>query len=322
MDAPSRPLGRFDAGALERFDELLDGADVLHLHTPWDPANPQLAKVAQRRDIGYVLSIHGMLDDWCMAQRGLKKRLYLALAGRRLLEGAAFVHCTASAENEQARKWYPRGRGRVIPLVFDTEPYESLPGPAAAREAFGLGDEPVLLFLSRLHYKKGPDLLLDIVAELERRDRTVRLVMAGSGDDGYVATLQEQVRALGLNDRVELPGLVTGELKTSLYEAADVFVLPTSQENFGIVFPEAMACRTPVVTTRGVDIWPELETSGGGLIVDRSVASFANAIETLLDDDPRRATMGGAGRRWVLEELSGPAVVEAYLGMYRDVAGD
>jgi glycosyltransferase involved in cell wall biosynthesis len=321
LDRPDKAMGRFGPRSLERFDEILAGADVVHLHTPWDPVNPQLAGVATRRGLPYVLSIHGMLDDWCMAQRGLKKRLYLKLAGRRLLEGAAFVHCTASAEHEQASKWYPRGSGRVIPLVFDTEPYDALPGPDLARAAFDIEPaRPLLLFLSRVHYKKGPDLLVDVVVELHRRGGNARLIMAGTGDEAYVQQIQAQVEAAGLGDHVTLPGLVTGEQKTSLYEAADVFVLPTSQENFGIVFPEALACRTPVVTTRGVDIWPELEASGGGVIVDRTVQAFADAVEVLLGDDARRDAMGDAGRRWVLEELSGDAVVEAYLALYREAA--
>jgi glycosyltransferase involved in cell wall biosynthesis len=296
----------------------LQDADILHLHGMWDPCHVQIAAAARAAGLPYVYTIHGMLDDWCMAQRGLKKRLYLALFGRRMLHGAAAVHCTAQAELDQSRKWFPRGRGAVVPLILDLAPFRELPGPGPARARFPQleTDRPVLLFLSRLHYKKGVELLIRAADRLRRDQIDCLVLIAGSGDRDYEAKLKHLVAELALEDRVHLPGFVSGVEKVSLFQAADVFVLPTSQENFGFVLFEALAATTPVVTTRGPDTWPELEASGGALIVAQDVDAVADAVRTILDDHERRDAMGRAGREWVFEHLSGGSVAASLERLY------
>ena len=156
------------------------------------------------------------------------------------------------------------------------------------------------------------------------------------GDDQHVALAREAgqhvaqpllrlelqlgpVRDLRLDDRVDFVGEVLGADKLSLYQASDLFVLPTSQENFGLVLPEALACGTPVVTTKGVDIWPELESSGGALIADPATPEqFAQHIGALLGTRARRDEMGAKGREWVLSSLSAESVMGLYVEMYRE----
>ncbi len=316
------PGGRLGRAARVTVDRLLAAAEILHLHGMWSPHNLQLAALARRRGIPYVVSVHGMLDDWSMAQRTAKKRLYLAVAGRRMLERAAAVHCTAEAELRQARRHFPRGRGVVAPLVVDLADYRDLPGPGAARDVVGGlgGDDPVLLFLSRLHYKKGVEHLVRAVGLLADRGRPVHAVVAGSGDDSYVRRLRRLVEELGLSDRVRFPGFVSGRTKVSLYQAADAFVLPTSQENFGFVLFEALAAETPVITTRGSDTWPELVASGGAVVVEQDAAAVADALEPLLDEPARAAAMGRSGRAWVMRHLSPEAVTGRYEVLYAEAA--
>ena len=129
-----------------------------------------------------------------------------------------------------------------------------------------------------------------------------------------IRTVVEEVQ---LRSHVEFVRFVECNRKTSHYRITDLLVLPTSQENFGLVFPEAMACRVPVITTRGVDIWPELEESGGALIIEEDVASIAAAIIQLLDDATQRKQMGEAGRTWVGSTFTGDAVVNRYTDLYR-----
>jgi glycosyltransferase involved in cell wall biosynthesis len=321
LDAPVG-VGRLTPSAQASLSQAIGRADVVHLHTPWEPVNRLVARLCRETRRPYVLTLHGMLDDWCMSQKALKKRLYLSLlGGRALLEGAAAVHCTAQAELDQSGKWFPRGRGVVAPLVFDLEPYRTLPGPGLARSAFGIGPErPVVLFLSRLHVKKGVHLLIKAAALLRERGMDVQTLIAGVGDETYTAGLHGQIGALGLADRVRLLGMVRGVEKVSLFQAADVFALPTSQENFGFVLPEALACGTPALTTRGVDIWPELEGSGSTRIVDQTAEAFAGAIEGLMADADLRRRMGDSGRAWVLRELEPAAVQRRYDAMYAQAA--
>lgn len=324
LPAPTRLMGFPDRALVKQVGEHLAGSDVLHLHTPWDPPNLAFAREALRRNVPYVVTVHGMLDDWCMAQKSLKKRLYLGLGGRRFLERAALVHCTAEAELHQARRWFPRGRGVVIPLVMDLAPFRELPDPATARAAlpFLAGtDDPIVLFLSRLHPKKRVEVVIDTAHALREAGVRCRTIIAGSGDDAYGHALRERINRLGLGERVQLVGLITGAAKVALFRAAKVFVLPTSQENFGYVLIEAMAAGTPVVTTKGVDIWPELEQTGGAIIAEPTPEAFAGEVRQLLADSPRREKMGEAARAWVLREFDGFALVRRFMGMYAAAAG-
>lgn len=312
---PGAWFARSQRGALR---EAVAGADVVHVHAMWTPSNAQVAAVARSMEIPYVLTPHGMLDDWSMAQRRAKKVLYLALAGRKMLRHAAAVHCTASAEAQQAGRWF-NNRTEVAPVLFDLGPYRTLPGAGASERAFPMLERgaPVALFLSRLHEKKRPQALIEAASVLRDRGVDVTVAIAGSGEPALEASLRGLVERFGLADRVFLLGMVRGEEKVSLLERADVFVLPTSQENFGIALVEAMACATPVVTTKGVDIWPELAESGGATIIERADgAAVAGAIEGLLRDGARLRAMGDAARAWALRELDERAVVGRYREMY------
>jgi len=312
------PIPRLNAHGRGEAMAAIAAADVVHLHVPWDPVCVQLAAMAHGAKRPYVITIHGMLDDWCMARNRLKKRLFHALAGRRLLERAAAVHCTAQAEAEQSAKWYPGGRSACVPLITDLSPFEHLPGSAPARRRFEreLGDGGVALFLSRLHPKKGLEALIDAAGMMRTQGVHARVMIAGSGDEAYVSALRRRVAEMGLGDGVRFLGFVSGMEKLSLYQAADMLVLPTSQENWGFVLVEALACGTPVVTTKGVDIWPELASSGGARIVPAEAGAIAETVAELLSDPARRRAMGEAGRQWVLESLSADRVIAGYEAMY------
>ena len=309
---------RFSAKRLASLKSHIEQTDVLHLHTPWEPANLQLARIARQCGTPYIVSIHGMLDDWVMKTSALKKRLFLRVGGRKMLQKAAAVHCTATAEATQVKRWIPKANIVVVPLVFDPSDYLDPPPTSDPDKHWPIGNSPrpVILFLSRLHPKKGVDRLIRAIS-IVTETHDVRLIVAGSGDPNYELQLQALVEEVQLGSHVEFVGFVEGDRKTSLYRIADMFVLPTSQENFGLVFPEAMACRVPVITTRGVDIWPELEESGGALIIEEDVASIAAAIIQLLDDATQRKQMGEAGRTWVGSTFTGDAVVNRYTDLYR-----
>ena len=154
--------------------------------------------------IPYVWSLRGTLDDWSMGERTLKKRAYLALGGRSGLEHAAFCHCTAQDEARQSHKWFPRGRARVIPNLLDLTPFAELPGPALAREKFAplRSGRPSILFLSRLHYKKGIPLLIEAADLLRSRGVEAEVLIAGTGEDSYREELAGMIRRRGLQDRI------------------------------------------------------------------------------------------------------------------------
>ncbi|MDG2200997.1 MAG: glycosyltransferase [Phycisphaerales bacterium] len=313
---PLRALGRLDGASLERAKPCIQQADVIHIHALWCLSNPQIASVARATGTPWVLSIHGMLDDWSMAVRGLKKRTFLRTIIRSMVSGAASILATAEEERRQASRWLPRDPD-VIPLVMDMAPYETMPKADLARAEFGDTTDPVVLFLSRVHEKKSIETLIDAAAILKERGTRIRLLIAGTGDDAYLQTMQQRTREQGVSDQVEFLGMVVGDLKLSLYAMADLFALATQQENFGLVYPEAMLCGTPVLTTRGTDIWRELEESGMS-IVDRTPTAFADGMATMLIDQKEALPdLGLRGREYVQKWLAPDVIAEQYETLYR-----
>ena len=300
----------------------ISNADAVHLHCVWSVSSMQIAAAARQLGVPYIVSLHGMLDDWSMAQGATKKRAYMALGGRRLLEKAARVHSTARAELDQSRKWFPGGTASIIPYLMDLSPYRNLPSKQIARDRFPelATDEPKILFLSRLHYKKGCEHLLRAAAKLAADGVGGTFIFAGTGDEAYVDSLKQMAKDLSIADRVLFTGQVTGDCKFSLYRNADAFVLPTSQENFGLVLIEAMACGVPVVTTKGVDIWRDLESSGSARIVEQDAAAIAATLKDLLSDRAALAAMGEAARPWVMRTYAEELLIGRYEQLYRTVA--
>jgi glycosyltransferase involved in cell wall biosynthesis len=319
------PLQFLSKTSLHAARAALQGADVLHVHGMWANANHQMIRVARSLGVPHVISPHGMLDDWSMAQGRLKKRIHLALASGRSLASARAIHCTATAELDQAARWFPRRKGVVIPLLFDTGPLRSLPGADMARTTFPwlADDRPTVLFLSRVNAKKGPDHLLRALAASKARDLPPwRLVVAGPADPpGYDDALRELARSLRVESDVHFTGMVKGDLKWSLYQACTLFALPTSQENFGYVLLEALACAKPVITTTGVDIWPELESSKAARIIAAQgpalAPALADTIASMLADAPKLEGMGAAGRAWALSFLDHARILDAFEAMYQ-----
>ena len=303
---------------LSALRSVIEQYDVVHLPSMWPPANPQIAKICAELKKPYVLSVHGMLDDWCMSQRKLKKLFYMKTWGRNLLRDAHTVHCTAQAELDQASAWFDPAKGVSVPLPFDLSEYKELPDAELAYESFsGLDREkPKVLFLSRIHYKKGVDRLIKASAILNQRGIDHQLVIAGTGDDPYVEQMKALTKAENAEHHVYFLGFASGEPKVALFHACEIFALATSQENFGFVFFEALAAGTLVLTTKGTDTWPEIEQSGGGVIAENTPEAFADALEKLIADPQRISDMGNAGREWAHREMAIDRVANAYTKMY------
>ncbi|MCC7205222.1 MAG: glycosyltransferase [Phycisphaeraceae bacterium] len=308
------------SGASRRLaEQCLREADVLHVHGAWDPLNWRLGAMARRLGKPYVVSSHGMLDRWCMTQKAFKKRVFLALEAGRCLRHAAAIHCTAQAEADQVQRWCATTPKRVVPLLADMSHLSNLPGPEIARGMWPtiFDGSPVLLFMGRIHPKKGALPLVEAVELLHKGGRAVKLVLAGGVEDqAYAQRIQELITRAGLTSHVLLPGFVRGQAQLSLYQASDLMVLPTSQENWGLVLTESLACGTPVVTTYGVDIWKDLLESGAAWIVEATGPAMAGVIGPLLEDRPKLAAAGERARRWVFDHWDAGKALSGFEALY------
>ena len=316
-------LNRLTRDGIRLAEEVAARYDIVHLHGVWETSNLQFAAACRAAGTPYVVSLRGMLDDWAMNQKSIKKRLYLACGGRRFLEGAASVHCTAEYERVQSQARFGRARSAVVPNLVDLRPYLEAPDPTLAKaEWAAVGRRGLkVLFLSRLHPGKGVDMLIDAVAEMRRRKLEVQLIIAGNGDEDYEKSLRARAAAAGIEKDVTWTGFISGDVKLSLFAAADVFALPTMQENFGFVMFEAMAAGTPVVTTNLVDTRDEISDSGGGVVVPRTVDDFVAALSDFALERRDARAMGATGRKWTLENLSADRVAGAFEALYESCVG-
>jgi glycosyltransferase involved in cell wall biosynthesis len=255
------------------------------------------------RNPRYVLFPHGMLDPWFKRRYPLKnvfKHLFWLFADGRVVNRANYVLFTSEEEKLLARGgfWPYRPNERVIAYGAAELPDR----PEEQQAAFdrllpALRGKPFLLFLGRIHPKKGCDLLVEAFATLARTHPEIDLVIAGPDQVGLQVELEGRIAEAGLTDRVHWTGMVEGDAKWGVLRNARAFVLPSHQENFGIAVAEALSCGVPVLISNQVNIWREVEESGGG-IVKPDTQQGTNALLTeFLDQTPEQiARMGAAAR--------------------------
>lgn len=271
--------------------------DAVVVNGLWNYSAFAAARVLSGGAVPYFVFPHGMMDPWFRRayplKHALKQGLWLAGEGR-LIAGAEAVLFTSEEERRQARGVF-RGYGGYREHVVGygtTEPPPATPRQTAAFHAAvpAVAGRRFLLFLSRLHPKKGCDLLLDAFVSTACARADIDLVVAGPDHAGLKVRLQARAEALGIAGRVHWPGMLTGDTKWGAFRAADAFVLPSHQENFGIVVAEAMACGTPVLISDKVNVWREVEASGGGLIGADTAAGVADVLGRWLALDDRAKT--------------------------------
>ena len=292
--------------------EHLDGVDMLHLHGVWDPILQAAAQAAHRRDIPWIVTPHGMLDPWCMTQGRLKKQIALrAWVRPTILNGARFIHALNADEIQGMSPLVGTTPMEVVPNgVFPDEltPPDD-PGAFRSSSPF-LGDEPYVLFLSRLHYKKGLDVLIDAFARTQDRCPTAHLVIAGP-DDGYESTLRELLATNPARDRIHLVGPIYGDTKRNAIVEADCFCLPSRQEGFSMAITEALGFGTPVVITDACH-FPEVASAGAGHVVELDAAAVADGLVDVLAHQGTRAAMGVAGETLIREHYTWPKIAERF----------
>jgi glycosyltransferase involved in cell wall biosynthesis len=269
--------------------------DVVHVHALFSYATLPACRFAQRSGVPYVLRPLGTLDPWSLAQHGWRKRPYLRLVERQHLRRAAAIHVTSPLEAEGVARLGFGHSVRLIPLGVEQP---ELPARGWTSGAVNL------LFLSRLHPKKGLPVLLEAFARLAEREGGPRLTIAGGGTDSYRAEMQRLCDALGVQQRVSFVGHVEGARKERVLAEADIFVLPSSQENFGIAVAEALAAGLPVVVSPQVGLASEIAESGAGLVVENRPAELAEALGQLIENPQLRLSMGRRGAELARDRYS------------------
>jgi glycosyltransferase involved in cell wall biosynthesis len=245
--------------------------------------------VLRRSSVPYYVFTHGMLDPWFRHRyplKHLKKLMYWPWAEYRVLRDARAVLFTSEEECRLARKSF--GLYRANEWVVNYGVPEPAGDPVAQREAFllqfpTLRGKRFLLFLGRIHPKKGCDLLIQAFAAVRPLDPALELVIAGPDQVGMQARLVRLAERLGVADAVTWTGMIRGDVKTGAFRAAEAFVLPSHQENFGVAVAESLACGTPVLISNKVNIWREVVEDGSGLAADDTLSGTVEMLQTWVE---------------------------------------
>tara|TARA_B110000908_G_scaffold172391_1_gene239520 strand:- start:1220 stop:2305 length:1086 start_codon:yes stop_codon:yes gene_type:complete len=294
------------------FSEALDAfgtPDLVHDHGIWLPCHREVAKVCNVRGIPRMVSPRGMLEPWALNHKKWKKRLAWLLYQKRDLQSAIAMHATADQEADQLR--HLRLKAPILVAA------NGVAMPPLSNEIDLKNSSKTALFLSRIHTKKGLPMLIEAWQKVMPEGWTMRVV--GPDENGHLQELKEQVEAAGLSELWRFEDSLEGDAKWQAMADADLFILPSHSENFGIVVAESLACGTPVITTTGTP-WQGLQEYECGWWVKPEVDDLTVALKTAttLEQDGRQK-MGRSGQAWVAEEFAWPAIAEKVCKFYQQI---
>lgn len=298
----------------------LPQADIVHLHSLYLFHDWAAGRICRRVGVPYIVRPHGTLDPYIWRRHRARKQVMEWAFQNRVLRHAAAIHYTTEEEMRLAAPCAQGAPGVVVPLGVELDAYDSLPPPDRffARHPETRGKR-IVLFLSRLHEKKGLDILAASFGRIAKTFPDAHLVLAGP-DDGMGAKADEWLRNAGVADKATRTGMIEGEEKGAALAAASVFVLPSYSENFGIAVLEAMAAGLPVAISDQVNLWREVERGGAGLVSPCDADAFTGLLERLLGDPAEARRMGEAGRKLAQEKFTWPRIAVELETLYADVA--
>jgi glycosyltransferase involved in cell wall biosynthesis len=292
--------------------------DLAHIHALFSPVSTAAATVARSQNLPYILRPLGTLDPADLRKKRPLKQLYGYFLERPNLAGAAAIHFTTPEECRISHRFGALTQDLVIPLGVVIP--QTLPPLGQARQQWGIPDGvPTILFMSRIEPKKGLNLLIPALESLYREGLAFHFVLAGANpqDLVYEKQIREQIAASPLAERSTMTGFVSGETKQALLQDADIFVLPSYYENFGIAVAEALAAATPVVISDRVYIWQDIKEADAGWVCNLDIASLTQTLRSALKDKEARDLKKLNARILVTERYSWSAIAKQTIAAYR-----
>ena len=275
--------------------------------------------VAQLKNVPYVVHPTGQLTPWALKQSERKKQIYSWLIERRNLKRASAIQCSSDGEANDVRDFGVSTPTFTVPVGVDI-PEKIADAKAKLHAKYNISlDTTVVLFLSRLHPKKYPELLIHTAKLLSESGKRFHLLLAGSGEQDYVDGLKKLVDTLGVSHHVSFPGFVEGTEKDLLLQGSDIFSLPSFSENFGVAVIEAMASALPVVITPGIQICHDVIRSNSGLVIEGKVELFSEAIVKLIESPELRLELGREGKNLALQKYAWRSIAQQLLSVYDSI---
>ncbi len=299
----SRGFREFSVPLFQYLRKHINDYDIIHCHGlwHWGTLAPFLLNSKQ---VATVVTVHGVLDPWVYAHSRWKKRLFDILFQKRLLRGADLIQVITEDEQTDVTRYLgtPHPNIVLIPNGVKISDFLIMPPKGMFRREFGIAPEqPMVLFMSRLNSKKGLDLLLPAFRKYAAEHTDTVLILAGS-DDGYMQNARNFIEQNKLGDRIQLVGMITGELKKAALVDADVFTLPSYSEGFSMACLEAMAAGVPALVSDRVGFAAAIRRNDAAEVVDLTVEDVYRGLKKLLSSAQRRAEIRQNGHRLVTEQ--------------------
>lgn len=296
--------------------------DIIYIPATWTYVMYTVGRQALRRGVPYIVSPRGSFMTWSMAQKALKKRIYLELVERRIIDAAAAIHCTSLLESEQLRQWGFRSKVALVPNAIEAATFQEMPERGALRCKLAIpANATVSLYVGRLHKMKRIDLIVEVFARVVHETNDAHLLVVGPDEDGTGPSVQARAAELGLASRVHFLGLLTGPDLLQAYRDADLLTLLSHRENFGMAAVEAMAAGLPVLLTKEVGLAEEITQAQAGHSVSAQPDQIAEDWVQMLNAPKVRHEMGLRGKAIVRQKFELSMVASQMLKLFADSVG-
>jgi glycosyltransferase involved in cell wall biosynthesis len=313
---------KFSLDLLKWLNRHAQEFDLAHIHALFSPVSSASATLCRWQKLPYILRPLGTLDPADLHKKRQLKQLYAAILERPNLAGAAAIHFTSLQEAKVSERFGVATRDLIIPLGVQELRESNGEEGSTVRQRFGIPvDIPVVLFMSRIDPKKGLNLLIPALENLLALGLSFHFVLAGTNpqDPKYEEKIQSQIQASPLRSHTTITGFVTGELKTALLEVADLFVLPSYYENFGIAVAEAMAAGTAVLISDQVHICPEVRQSNSGWVSSLNITEITHLLRIALENPSERQRRGSLAQEYALKHYSWDAIAHQTIQAYNQI---
>ena len=325
------PIHLFETGSLARLwtahtpglkktlARKIPDFDLVHIQELWHYPGYIASKIARSRNVPYIVTIHGELNEWNLQQKRLKKQIYMTAIQRGILKKSAALHAITQAESNRIRQLEIETPVAMIPNGIHTEAFENLPDRSQFVSRYPeLENRMIVLFLGRIQQKKGLDILAQAFGNLVRTRDDVRLVVAGPDEDNTLTEVKTILKSHGALEKAEFPGMLTGEQKLEALSAADIFALTSYSEGFSVALLEALSAGLPLVITDECN-FPEVGDSRAGFVVRPNDSETASALMSLLDSADLRSEMSGNAHRLVRSNYTWERIAEKMFTLYENV---
>jgi glycosyltransferase involved in cell wall biosynthesis len=291
--------------------------DLLHVHAIFSYPSTVAMAIARRKKVPYIAQPHGLLCEWSLQQSTGRKELFFKLFEQANLNHSQYIQFTTQQEQKETSRLNLSCPNLVIPLGLSISPTINNARQRLREYLEVPADEPIILFLSRFHHKKGLDYLIPALGKLS--DKRFTFVLAGSGSPEYEAEVESLLVTHGMKERTHLVGFVKGENKDLLLQGADLFALTSHSENFGVSVLEALAAGIPALLTPGVALAKMVEQEDVGYVTQLNVDAIASKLQQILENPEQAKNMGDRARHLLNEKYTWNQIASQMQQVYQDI---